>query len=200
MLTSSHDGSDNERKTADERREAVLEAALTEFAEHGYSGASTDVIARAAGISQPYLFRLFGTKRELFIASVERCLGARTSSFRAASEGLSGEEALAAIGQAYGEMIAERPAPAPRADAGLRGLRRRRDRARSCSAASAGSSSWSRRRAWRRERVTVFFAYGMLINVMASMGLLDSTEPWAKRADGELHKGRLSRVFLSVRE
>lgn len=57
------------RKTAAERRRAVLEAALREFAEKGLHGASTDVIARAAGISQPYLFRLFGTKKELYLAT-----------------------------------------------------------------------------------------------------------------------------------
>jgi AcrR family transcriptional regulator len=51
------------RHTAEERREAVLEAARYEFAQHGMHGASTDAIARRAGISQPYLFRLFGTKR-----------------------------------------------------------------------------------------------------------------------------------------
>ena len=51
----------------------MLEAAREVFAEHGLSGASTDEIARKAGISQPYLFRLFHTKKELFIASIERC-------------------------------------------------------------------------------------------------------------------------------
>ncbi len=53
------------RLTAEERREAVLEAASVEFAAHGYEGASTEKIARRVGISQPYIFRLFGTKRNL---------------------------------------------------------------------------------------------------------------------------------------
>jgi AcrR family transcriptional regulator len=61
------------RQTAAERREAVLEAASAEFALRGLHGASTDAIARRAGISQPYLFRLFGSKKELFIAVVDRC-------------------------------------------------------------------------------------------------------------------------------
>ena len=59
------------RKTADERREQILDAALTEFADHGYEGASTDRIAREVGISQPYLFRLFGTKKGLYVASAD---------------------------------------------------------------------------------------------------------------------------------
>ena len=169
-----------ERKTADERREAVLEAALTEFADHGYSGASTDVIARAAGISQPYLFRLFGTKRELFIASVERCFGSTYELFRTASEGLSGEEALAAMGQAYGETIRNDP-------------RRLRGQMQAYVACDDPEIAEVVQRGFGRlvelveakgvapERVTVFFAYGMLINVMASMELLDSDVPWAKR-------------------
>jgi AcrR family transcriptional regulator len=51
------------RLTAAERREAVLDAAMAEFAAHGYEGSSTEEIARRAGIAQPYVFRLFGTKR-----------------------------------------------------------------------------------------------------------------------------------------
>ena len=61
------------RNTAEERRKDVLDAALEVFAEHGLSGSSTDEIARRAGISQPYLFRLFRTKKELFIAAIEQC-------------------------------------------------------------------------------------------------------------------------------
>ena len=49
-----------ERKTAEERREEIIEAAFAEFAEHGLHGTSTDAIARRVGVSQPYLFRLFG--------------------------------------------------------------------------------------------------------------------------------------------
>src|SRR4051794_41459597 len=57
------------RLTADERRAEIVEAAVTAFARGGFDGASTDDIARIAGVSQPYLFRLFGTKRELFLAA-----------------------------------------------------------------------------------------------------------------------------------
>src|SRR5919197_5123917 len=97
------------RKTADERREAILVEALVELADKGYDGASTDAIARAAGISQPYLFRLFGTKKDLFIASVKRCFAETTELFRQAAEGLSGEEALSAMGAAYVELISKNP-------------------------------------------------------------------------------------------
>jgi len=90
------------RQTAEERRAAVLEAANVEFALRGLHGASTDAIARRAGISQPYLFRLFGSKKELFIAVLEACFARTLEDFRGAASGKSGQEALAAIGEAYG--------------------------------------------------------------------------------------------------
>ena len=61
------------RLSAAERKDDLLVAAMIEFAERGLEGTSTEDIARRAGISQPYLFRLFGTKKELFIATVTRC-------------------------------------------------------------------------------------------------------------------------------
>ncbi len=93
------------RQTAEQRREAVLGAARIEFARHGLHGASTDAIARRAGISQPYLFRLFGTKKELFLALNDACLAQTLQVFREAASGKSGEEALSAIGDAYRGLI-----------------------------------------------------------------------------------------------
>src|SRR5213078_5334908 len=97
------------RKSATERRDEILEAALVEFAAHGFDGGSTEAIAKAVGISQPYVFRLFGTKKELFIATIERCMLGTLEMFRTASAGLTGEEALRAIGEAYTERLASDP-------------------------------------------------------------------------------------------
>ena len=96
------------RQTADERREAVLAAALHEFAAKGLHGASTDEIAKAAGISQPYLFRLFGTKKELYLATAREATDALYSVFERASRGKHGEEALKAMGEAYGLVLKDR--------------------------------------------------------------------------------------------
>src|ERR671934_1786260 len=95
------------RSTAAARRDDVLDAALIEFADHGFEGASTEDIARRAGISQPYLFRLFGTKKELFKASAARCFRETLEMFQHAAEGKRGEEALHAIGTAYMEHLEE---------------------------------------------------------------------------------------------
>jgi AcrR family transcriptional regulator len=169
-----------ERKTAEERRAAVLEAALTEFGDRGYEGASTDAIARAAGISQPYLFRLFGTKKELFIAVVEECFRDTHARFDHAAKGLEGEDALHAMGTAYKAMIAEDP-------------RRLREQMQSYAACDDPEIAAVVRRGFGDlvdlveskgadpERATSFFAAGMLINVMASMGVLDGSEPWAAK-------------------
>src|SRR3954451_14287155 len=93
------------RLSAAERKDDVLDAALIEFAERGYEGTSTEDIARRAGISQAYLFRLFGTKKELYISSVSRCFRETLELFQRAAEGLRGEEALHAIGAAYMEQL-----------------------------------------------------------------------------------------------
>src|SRR5206468_9008475 len=98
-----------QRKTAEERRQEILEAALVEFAAHGLDGGSTDAIAKAVGISQPYVFRLFGTKKELFIATIEMCMRGTLEMFRSAAAGSRGEEALHSIGEAYMERLTTDP-------------------------------------------------------------------------------------------
>src|SRR3954467_5224701 len=94
-----------ERKTKEERREEILDAALAVFAEQGLHGASTEEIARRAGISQPYVFRLFGTKKELYLAVVARCFRQTLEIFQRAAEGERGQEALKSIGRAYAELL-----------------------------------------------------------------------------------------------
>src|SRR5213075_247063 len=95
-----------ERKSKEARREEILDAALAVFAEQGLHGSSTEEVARRAGISQPYVFRLFGTKKELFKAVIARCFRQTLERFQQAAEGKRGEEALYAIGEAYRELLA----------------------------------------------------------------------------------------------
>ncbi len=168
------------RKTAAERREEILEAALTEFAAHGFDGASTDAIARRVGISQPYLFRLFGTKKKLFIATVQRCMADVLERFRQASLGLTGAEALSTIGKAYVEMISTDP----------RRLRGQMQAYAACDdpeIRAVAQEGFGRLVAHVEglgvppAAVAAFFAQGMLINVMASMGLPAKGHPWSGR-------------------
>jgi AcrR family transcriptional regulator len=94
-------GSKARRKSAEERREEVLAVAVKHFARGGYHGTSTEAIARDAGISQPYLFRLFRTKQELFLACNQRACEKVLEVFRrAAAEAPPGAK-LEAMGHAY---------------------------------------------------------------------------------------------------
>ena len=169
-----------ERKTAEERREEILLVAMDEFGEHGLDGTSTDTIARKAGISQPYLFRLFGTKKELYLESVRRCLRETLELFQEAATGKRGEDALDAIGQAYMGLLKDRTrlraqmqAYADCDDDEVRevvrnGYGKLVDFVERVSGASP-------------ERIRDFFAFGMLLNVFASMDLLDAKESWARK-------------------
>ena len=96
MNTHYHDAATTQRQTADERRAAVLDAATHEFAVKGLHGASTEDIARAAGISQPYLFRLFGTKKQLYLATAKRAVDHLYAVFAEAARGKTGPGGAAA--------------------------------------------------------------------------------------------------------
>ena len=99
------------RKSAAERREDILRVAIEHFAVGGYHGTSTEGIAREAGISQPYLFRLFRTKRELFLACVDRANTKVEAAFRSAAASAPAGERLEAMGDAYiSELLPDRHA------------------------------------------------------------------------------------------
>jgi len=101
------------RMTADERRDAIVAAGIEEFATGGLVGASTDAIARRAGVSQPYVFQLFGTKKDLFLAVVGSCFSRIILAFEdAAARWTPGDEicnsALMAMGLTYKKLLADR--------------------------------------------------------------------------------------------
>jgi AcrR family transcriptional regulator len=165
------------RRSAEERREEIVEVALRHFAEGGYHGTSTEAIAREAGISQPYLFRLFRTKRDLFLACVERCYAKVAAAFADATPG-PGEEPLEAMGRAYVErLLPDRhallfqlqgyaAASEPAIQEAMRGGFE--DLVRTVAARSGLPES----------QMWPFFADGMLLNVVAALDLAEA--PWAK--------------------
>ena len=168
-----------ERKSKEERREEILDAAIAEFARKGLQGASTEEIARLAGISQPYVFRLFGTKKELYIAGVARCFRQTLELIQRAAEGKRGDEALHAIGVAYGTLLesdrlylrAQMQAYAACEDPEI------------CAVVRNGYGDLvtyvERVSGVGPEELAQFFAGGMLMNVLSSM---DATaEDWGRR-------------------
>ena len=167
------------RLTADERREEVLLAAVTRFGETGLHGTSTEVIARDVGVSQPYLFRLFGTKKQLFIEAVRWGFGHTRAAFREAAETAPDEHtALKRMGQTYEALILDRrylgiqlQAYAASHDPEVRAVVEE----------SFGElvEEIVRHSHVTPQQLALFLGRGMLMNVASSMGVLESTEGWA---------------------
>ncbi len=167
-----------ERKSAEERREEILEAALVEFAAHGLYGGSTEAIARAVGISQPYVFRLFGTKKELFLESVRRGFRHVLAVFQEAAAANREGEVFLSMGHAYGDVRQDRAslmfqmqAYAACEDPEVRKVVREEFSTlyKFVESVSGGDD----------EKVQEFFRVGMLINVAAAMDLGALDAPWA---------------------
>jgi AcrR family transcriptional regulator len=166
------------RKSADVRREEIIDAARIEFAVGGLNGTSTEDIARRAGVSQPYVFRLFGTKKELFIETVRRGFREVLHVFQqAAAENREGDVFLS-MGHAYGDVRRDRAslmfqmqAYAACEDAEVRTVVREEFSAiyKFVESVLGGDD----------ERVQEFFKTGMLINVAAAMDLGALDAPWA---------------------
>ncbi len=95
------------RMKSEDRRELILQAATDVFGQYGYYGATTDQIARAAGVSQPYVVRMFGTKEKLFIEVIERALQFILVSFRAVIAE-SRADLQSRLGSAYVELLRQR--------------------------------------------------------------------------------------------
>ncbi|NUP53023.1 MAG: TetR/AcrR family transcriptional regulator [Catenulispora sp.] len=165
------------RMSADERRDQVIRAAVAEFAMRGLEGTSTSDIAKRVGVSQPYLFRLFPTKRDLFIAAVGYSCGQVRDVFSEAAEGRYGTEALAAMGEAYQNLLL--------ADNELLGMQLQQFAA--ChdpevqTAVRRGMQGiWQHVENLSGAPVDVrvdFFAKGMLCNMIAAMGRADGNDP-----------------------
>jgi AcrR family transcriptional regulator len=168
--------------TAEERREDVLRAAMRIVGERGLYGTPTMEIARAAGISQAYLFRLFPTKTELFVAVLERSFRRIHDRFveAAASARREGRTPMMAMAEAYTDLLQEDPGVL---------LTQLQGQA----ASGEPDVQAAMRRGFRMlfemaERETGvspieiqhFFARGMLCNVIAAMELRDLDERWAQ--------------------
>jgi AcrR family transcriptional regulator len=169
------------RQSAEERRESILGAALIEFAERGLHGTSTEDVAKRAGISQPYVFRLFGSKKQLFAAACSRCMRELREEMEAAAEGLSGEDALEAMGRAYRDILAADP---HRLQLQLHMYAAAQDpEIRDVVRSGFGDlvTTFERISGADPQRLSRFMAIGMLVNVIAAMQLRDSGLAWADR-------------------
>ena len=167
------------RMTAEERRADVLRVAVAEFARTGFQGTSTEAVARAAGISQPYLFKMFPTKKTLFLTLVEHGFSRVRQAFVDAVGDATGEQALERMGERYGELLRDRDELLLQLQAYA-----------ACDDPEIGEVT--RRefgKLWRDvqslsgmddERLQAFFAMGMLMNVVAAMDATNHPSQWVK--------------------
>jgi AcrR family transcriptional regulator len=101
-------GQRRQRMSGQDRRQQVLRIAAEEFADGGLHGTSTEVIARRAEITQAYIFRMFGTKKALFLEVMAAAFDRQTEGMRAAAGTETGLDALARMGAQYNELLADR--------------------------------------------------------------------------------------------
>lgn len=175
------------RRSAEERREEIIAAAIVEFATFGYHGGSTERIAASAGISQPYVLRLFGSKKAIFLAALDRVCANIVATWRTA-DALLGEQIatpspaqrLAAMGEAFGGLVREvhdlrlvLQAFSSSEDDDIRAVSQR---------ALNDMFDW----VWQTtaapiDDVRAFFATGMMLMVAASIDAPAATDsPWAR--------------------
>jgi AcrR family transcriptional regulator len=177
--TSRQSSARRRRVPASERRDALIEAAMHEFAHGGLHGTPVERIAKRVGVAQPYVFSLFSNKRELFLAAVERGFNRVAETFSTAAAGfdpaiaLPETDVLTAMGKAYVDLLSadrdclmlQHHAYAACDDETIR-ERVRAFYARLVNHVEQLSGA-------EPERIDDFFRYGMWLNVAAAMGVED---------------------------
>lgn len=182
-----------QRVPAAERRDALIEAAVHEFAHGGLHGTPVERIAKRVGVAQPYVFTLFANKRDLFLAAVERDFQRTAETFsRAAAEfdpasAPPETDVLNAMGVAYKELLAtnrdylmlQHQAYASCDDELIR------ERVRAWYASLLAHVQ--RLSGADPERIDEFFRNGMWLNVAAAMGVQELSVgcEWVRAVLGE---------------
>lgn len=181
------------RMSGTERRSQVLGIAAGEFADRGLHGASIEAIARAADITQAYVFRMFGTKKALFLELVGAAFDRFSDGMAQAAGGTCGLDALALMGVQYYESLADRTTLllqlqgfAACGDGEVRDLvRARLGRMWDTVADTTGL-----------DPVTVksFLAFGMLLNTAAALDVDHLDEPWAAGVRTRIQAGLFEHI------
>lgn len=176
-----------------DRREQILEIAAHEFAAGGLHGASTETMARSAGITQAYIFRIFGTKKALFLEVVGEAFERLTDGMREAAGTESGQDALALMGARYYQLLTDRTslllqlqAFAACGDPEVRGAVR----------TSFGRMWTSVADLTGLDSVTIkaFLAFGMLLNNGAALHVAELDEPWADGVQTPIEAGLFDHI------
>lgn len=174
-----------ERMSGQERREQLLKLAAEAFADGGLHGTSTEALARRAGITQTYVFRLFGSKKALFLQVVERAFGRLVDGMDHAGEE---SDALAAMGQFYNDQLADRTGLLLQLQAfAACGDEEVREVVRGQMARMWDTAE--RKSGLPPVAVKTFLAYGMLLNTAAALQVGEVDEEWAHGIKTRIHAG-----------
>ncbi|MET8352931.1 MULTISPECIES: TetR/AcrR family transcriptional regulator [unclassified Micromonospora] len=169
------------RATAEERRTQIRQAAAAAFAGAGLHGTSVKLIASEIGISEAYVFRLFGTKRALFIDVVTAAFDAMSDGMVAAAGDATGVDALMLMGAEYKQLLVDRQ----RLMLQMQGFAACGDPDVRDAVRDAFGRLWSRVAAISGLdplRVKTFIAFGMLLNDIAALDARGLPTDWAKQA------------------
>ena len=182
-----------EKMSGAARREQVLAIAAEEFARSGLHGASVESIARRANITQPYVFRIFGTKQALFLEVMTASFDHLTQGMRVAAGESIGREALGLMGARYYQLLGDRTALLLQ----LQGFAACGDPV----VREAVRDSFGR--VWKTiadvtelDPVTIksFLAFGMLLNNAAALEVSDVDEPWAEGVKTRIEAGLFDHI------
>lgn len=181
------------RMSGADRRRQVLQMAADEFANGGLHGASIESIARRAGITQAYIFRIFGTKKALFLEIMISSFERLTEGMREAAGDATGQDALALMGARYNDMLTDRSALLLQ----LQGFAACGDpEVRDAVRDSFG-------RMWKTvaditglDDVTIkaFLAFGMLLNNAAALQVSELEEPWSEGVRTRIQPGLFDHI------
>jgi AcrR family transcriptional regulator len=181
------------RMSGSERRSQVLGIAAVELADHGLHGASIEAIAHEAGITQAYVFRMFGTKKALFLELVGAAFDHFSDGMAHAAKGARGLSALALMGTKYYESLADRTTLMLQLQGfAACGDSEVRDLVRAKVARMWGTIADTT----CLDPVTVksFLAFGMLLNNMAALDANELDEPWAEGVRTRIHPGLFEHI------
>lgn len=181
------------RMTGPERRQQILRIAADEFAASGLHGGSTDRIAREAGITQAYIFRIFGTKKALFSELVVASFDRVADGMREAAGTATGQEALASMGECYHAMLEDRTSLLLQ----LQGIAACGDEEVRDAVREAFGRMWNTVvEVTGLDAVTVkaFLAFGMLLNSGAALQIHDVDQPWANGVGTRIHAGLFDHI------
>jgi AcrR family transcriptional regulator len=168
-----------QRMTSAERRAQILGIAAEEFARTGLHGTSAETIARRADISQPYIYRLFGTKKELFRQVVADAFAGMTAGMAAAAGDLRGAPSLVVMGDEYRRLLADRT----RLLLQMQGFAACDDPEVRETVQAAFETLWNtvtEITGLDPARVKIFMAIGMLLNDVAAMDVSNLDAEWAR--------------------